>query len=91
VKTVRWDGEKNEWLKANRHVGFEQVVLKIDAGDILDAVEHRNKKRYPNQRLFILDIEGYAYLVPFVETESEIFLKTIIPNRQATKRYLGGG
>ena len=91
MKTVRWDVEKNEWLKANRHVGFEQVALQIDAGDVLDVVEHRNKKRYPSQRIFILNIEGYAYLVPFVETESEIFLKTIIPNRQATKRDLGGG
>jgi len=35
-----------------------------------------------------LDIGNYAYLVPFVETESEIFLKTIIPSRKATRKYL---
>ena len=91
MKAVRWGGEKNEWLKANRNVGFELVAFKIAAGEVLDIVEHRNKDRYPNQRIFVLEIEGYAYLVPFVETEAEIFLKTIIPNRQATKRYLGGG
>ncbi|HAM36445.1 MAG TPA: toxin [Elusimicrobia bacterium] len=91
MKIIRWDGEKNEWLKAHRHVGFEQVALKIEAEDVLDLVEHCNKERYPNQRIFIVEIAGYAHLVPFVETQSEIFLKTIIPNRQATKRYLGGG
>ena len=91
MKTVRWNDEKNEWLKANRHVGFEQVALKIEAEEILDLVEHGNKERYPHQRIFIVEIEGYAHLVPFVETENEIFLKTIIPSRQATKRYLSGG
>ncbi len=91
MKNVRWDSDKNEWLKTNRHVGFELVALKIEAGEVLDIIDHKNEERYPNQRIFILEIGGYAYLVPFVETESEIFLKTIIPNRQATRRYLGGG
>lgn len=91
VKVFRWGGEKNEWLKANRNVSFEQVALKIEAGDVLDIVEHGNTARHPHQRIFILDLGGYAYLVPFVETEIEVFLKTIIPSRKATKRYLGGG
>ncbi|MBI4676779.1 MAG: BrnT family toxin [Elusimicrobia bacterium] len=91
MKAFRWDEQKNEWLKANRGIGFEPAALKIEGGDVLDIINHRNRERYPNQRIFILKIGGYAHLVPFVETETEIFLKTIIPNRQATRRFLGGG
>ena len=81
VKPVRWDKEKDEWLQANRGVGFE----------LLDLTVHPNNQRYPRQRVYVLEFHGYAYLVPFVETENEIFLKTMIPSRQATKRYLTGG
>ncbi|MBI5201835.1 MAG: BrnT family toxin [Elusimicrobia bacterium] len=91
MKAIRWDSKKNEWLQAARGVGFELAALKIATGEVLDIVEHPNKGRYPHQRMFILEFSGYAHLVPFVETEDEIFLKTIIPNRQATRRYLGGG
>jgi len=90
VKTIRWNPKKNEWLQATRGIGFELAELKIASGDILGVVAHPNKARYPQQRIFVLEFSGYAYLVPFVETDEEIFLKTIIPNRQATKRYLGG-
>jgi len=68
---------------------FEEVVFHIDRGDILDLREHPNKERYPGQRVFIIEVESYAYIVPFVESESEVFLKTIIPSRKATKKYLG--
>jgi len=68
---------------------FEEVVFHIDRGDILDLREHPNKERYPGQRVFIIEVESYAYIVPFVESESEVFLKTIIPSRKATKTYLG--
>jgi len=90
MKAIRWDTKKNEWLQATRGISFELAALKIAGGDILDLVEHPNKTRYPHQRMFVLEFSGYAYLVPFVETTDEIFLKTIIPSRQATKRYLGG-
>jgi len=59
-------------------------------GGLLDIIEHPNTKKYPNQRIFIVDIDDYAYLVPFVETEERVFLKTVIPSRKMTKRYLGG-
>ena len=72
-----------------RGVCFEDVVLKIEMGEILDILDHPNKERYPGQRIFVVEIEGYAYLVPFVETEEEVFLKTVIPSRKATKKYLG--
>lgn len=68
---------------------FEEVVFHIDRGDILDLREHPNKERYPGQRIFIIEVESCAYIVPFVESESEVFLKTIIPSRKATKTYLG--
>jgi hypothetical protein len=62
----------------------------LDRGDILDDYIHPNQDKYPNQRLLVVQIQEYAYLVPYVETETELFLKTIIPSRKATKRYLKG-
>ncbi|MCX5788538.1 MAG: BrnT family toxin [Elusimicrobia bacterium] len=90
MKALAWDPEKNEWLKANRGVSFEQVALRVDSGDILDLVHHYSKDKYAHQRIYVVEIDGYAYLVPFVESETEIFFKTIIPSRQATKKYLRG-
>jgi len=90
LKTLRWDQEKNEWLQRHRGVSFEWAALKIAADDIVVLVKHPNKARYPNQSMYVLEMDGYAYVVPFVETEDEIFFKTIIPSRQATKRYLRG-
>ena len=75
-------------LKSERGVSFEEVLVSMSTDGLLDVVEHPNKERYPNQRIFVIRIRGYAYVVPFVETEQEIFLKTIIPSRAATKRYI---
>lgn len=90
MKVVRWDLTKNEKLKSERGVSFEAVLAALDRGDILDDYIHPNQDKYSNQRLLVVQIQGYAYLVPYVETESELFLKTIIPSRSATKRYLKG-
>ena len=62
--------------------------MAIEEGNILDIVEHINKEKYPRQKIFIVDIDHYAYLVPFVEDKESIFLKTIIPSRKLTKKYL---
>jgi uncharacterized DUF497 family protein len=83
-----WSSEKNAQLIRERGISFERVIFHIERDEILDIVKHPNPSKYPNQRMFILDIGNYAYLVPFVETETEIFLKTIIPSRKATKKYL---
>ena len=83
-----WNSEKNSQLIRERGISFERVIFHIERDEILDIVEHPNPSKYPNQRMFILDIGNYAYLVPFVETETEIFLKTIIPSRKATRKYL---
>lgn len=90
MKFFDWNNDKNEELKTQRGVTFEDVVYCIMHGLLLDTIEHPNKNRYPNQRIFIVNIDDYAYLIPFVEDENFIFLKTIIPSRKMTKKYLGG-
>ncbi len=85
----QWDLDKNERLKAERGISFEQVVIHIERGDILDVYEHPNQRKYPGQQILVVRIEEYAYLVPFVESSDGRFLKTIMPSRKATRRYLG--
>ncbi len=89
MKPISWHAGKNALLKAERGVSFEDVVFHIMAGDVLDTVDHPNQARYPGQKIHVIAIEEYVYLVPFVESEEEVFLKTIIPSRKATKSYLG--
>jgi uncharacterized DUF497 family protein len=89
VDHYKWDAKKNEQLRADRGVSFDQVVMHIERGEILDIYEHPNRAQYPNQQVLVVEIEGYAYLVPFVESAAGRFLKTIIPSRKATRRYLG--
>lgn len=89
VKYFTWDDAKNETLKAERGVGFEEIVFHIERGDLLDTVEHPNQDRYGGQRIFVVRRQDYVYLVPFVEDDTSVFLKTIIPSRKATKQYLG--
>lgn len=84
-----WNEEKNRRLKAERNVSFEEAVAHIAIGDLLDIIEHPDSERYRGQRIFIVKMHDYAWLVPFVESVGEIFLKTIIPSRKATRKYLG--
>ncbi len=88
MKSFAWDEQKNKLLQETRGVSFEEVVLAIERGDILDILKHPNSKRYANQRVFVVKLGDYAYLVPFVESFGEVFLKTIIPSRKATRVYL---
>lgn len=90
VTYYKWNHEKNEKLKAERGIGFEQVILHIERGDLINVAEHPNQSKYPNQQMLVVKIKNYAYLVPFVEDEEGRFLKTIIPSRKATREYLGG-
>lgn len=89
MKQFRWNEEKNSKLKEERSVSFEDVVNAINNGDLLDVIEHYNKNKYPNQLIFIVKLRNYVYIIPFVENESAIFLKTIIPSRKMKKKYLG--
>ena len=65
------------------------MVVAVEAGGLLDVLAHPNRAKYPNQRVLVVASDGYAYLVPFVEERDHFFLKTVIPSRKATKRYLG--
>jgi hypothetical protein len=88
VKYFDWDDAKNAKLRAERG-GFEEIVFHIECGDLLDILEHPNADRCAGQRIFVVRREEYVYLVPFVEDEHTVFLKTIIPSRKATEQYLG--
>lgn len=91
MKYFSWSTEKNRLLQDTRGISFEEIVFHIEKGDVHDILEHPNQEKYSGQRIMIVDVEGYAYIVPFVEDDREVFLKTIIPSRKATREYLGGG
>jgi uncharacterized DUF497 family protein len=90
MKTFSWNDEKNALLKAERQISFEEIVLYVEMGCLLDVLEHPNQEKYKGQKVFVVQIDDYVYLVPFVETENEVFLKTVVPSRKATKKYLKG-
>lgn len=90
MKYFDWDEEKNWKLQAERGISFEEIKVAIESGKVLDAFDHPNQKRYPNQKIIVVEIDDYVYLVPYVKKDEEkVFLKTIIPSRKATKKYLG--
>lgn len=74
-----------------RGISFEEILSSVDQGGLLVTLQHPNPQKYPNQRVWVVKVLGYAYLVPFVESEVEIFLKTIIPSRKATKQFIDEG
>jgi len=88
-KTYNWNSLKNQHLIQQRNISFEDIVLNIHLGNELAIYDHPNQERYPGQKISVVIVENYAYLVPFVENSEEIFLKTIIPSRKATKHYIG--
>jgi len=88
MKRFYWNEDKNRQLRQERGVSFEKIVWAIANGQLLEVVGHPNIDKYPNQKIYILNINDYVYLVPFVENNDAIFLKTIIPSRKATRRYL---
>lgn len=88
MKPFRWNHVKNEMLKIERSISFEEIVLAIEAGGLLDELCHPNSNKYPNQSVLVVALDEYAYLVPYVEEADYYFLKTIIPSRKATRDYL---
>ncbi len=80
-----WNPEKNEWLKENREISFERIIFHLSHGDLWKVSDHPNQKKYPGQKIYFVKVEGYIYLVPHVKEKDQIFLKTIIPSRKATK------
>lgn len=88
-KVIRWDEAKNQLLQLQRGVSFEEVLELIEQGNILNRLMHPNHEKYPHQEIFVVELKGYIWYVPFVENEREIFLKTIIPSRKLVKEFGG--
>ena len=83
-----WNQGKNEQLVAQRGISFERVVSAIERGGLVDVLNHPNQQRHPGQLIYVVDVEQYLNLVPFVtDTEGTRFLKTIIPSRKATRDH----
>ena len=90
MKHINWNTGKSLKLKESRGICFEDIAFYIERGDVLDDYLHPNQERYSEQRIMVIGINSYAYLVPYIEDAEEIFLKTIIPSRKATDIYFGG-
>ena len=88
MKSIRWNPAKNVELMRERGISFEEILSCVEQGGLVVTLEHPNQRKYPNQRIWVVKVRGYAYLVPLVESESELFLKTIMPSRKATKQFL---
>lgn len=88
MKPFRWNHDKNELLKKERGISFEEIVLAIEADGLLDELHHPNPEKYPNQYILVVALDSYVYLVPYVEEADYYFMKTVIPSRKATRNYL---
>ena len=82
-----WSDEKDNKLKQERGIGFEDIVFHIASGDSLRVSIHPNSQKYANQKSMFIMVDDYVYLVPYIEEENRKFLKTIIPSRRATKEF----
>ena len=89
MKPFRWAPEKNDLLKKDRGISFEEITVAVEAGSLLEIVPHPNPQKYPRQKIMVVEVAGYAYLVPFIEEDDHFFLKTAIPSRKATRRFIG--
>jgi hypothetical protein len=90
MKLFAWNARKNDWLITVRGISFERIVHRIEHDGLLDVIVHHDSSRDPNQQIFVVKVDDYACLVPFVESDEHDFLKTIIPSRKATEQYLEG-
>ena len=89
MKPFRWAPEKNDLLKKDRGISFEEITVAVEAGSLLEIVPHPNPQKYPRQKIMVVEVAGYAYLVPFIEEDDHFFLKTAIPSRKATRTFIG--
>lgn len=90
MKRIEYNKEKDEWLKKYRTVYFNKIIAFIKSNKLLAIEPHPNKKKYPNQKIFVIKYKQYIFSVPFIEDENKIFLKTIYASRKLTKKYLKG-
>lgn len=90
MKQFDWNAEKNQLLMEERGISFEDVLFAVQSGKLLDDGAHPNESKYPHQRMMVVNIDDYAWLVPYLENEHKLFLKTVIPSRKATRQLLRG-
>jgi uncharacterized DUF497 family protein len=90
MKPFDWDDKKSAVLEKERGVCFEDIVIRAEEGFLLDDIEHPNQVKYAGQRMFVVDVHGYAFCVPYIEGEQSVHLITIFPSRKLTRIYLGG-
>ena len=83
-----WSDEKSRHLERTRGMCFEDIVVCIQHGDVIDVIRHPNQERYPGQYMMVINLDGYIWLIPYVKQAGVRFLKTIIPSRKATREYL---
>jgi len=88
VKYFDWNEEKNQKLKDQRGISFEEVVTALEEERVLYRGDHPNQDKHQGQKIVVVQIRDYAYIVPFVEDDEKIFFKTVIPSRKATKKYI---
>ena len=88
MRHFTWDNAKNEKLQAERGISFEDAIFHIERGDVLEILNHRDQDRYFGQKIMVLQIDDYVYLVPHDYVGDTIVLRTIIPSRKMTKKYL---
>lgn len=91
MKYFEWDEKKNEWLKEHRGIAFEKIIVAIIDGAVLDDVVHPNRGKYARQRMYIVEVDDYAFAVPYIADDKKIFVKTIFPSRKYTKQYIEKG
>jgi uncharacterized DUF497 family protein len=91
MRFYNFDPQKNRKLIQLRGISFEEVISVLERKGPIDIIRPYNDEKYSHQRMYVIELHSYAYLVPFVEQQQEIFLKTIFPSRKATKKYLGKG
>ena len=86
-KFYNWNADKNQLLMRERGISFERIVFEIGCGNELTVLDHPNQEKYPGQKISMVRVDDYVYAVPFIESDTEFFLKTIIPSRKATRQY----
>jgi len=89
MKPINWNSTKNQQLVSERGISFEDIVFYMQQGQLLDDIQHPNSVKYPEQRIFVVNVDNYVHLVPYIENQQEIFLKTVIPSRKVTKQSFG--
>jgi len=80
--------EKSARLKLDRDFSFTEIIAYIESGYLVDVIDSPHQERYPGQKIYVVDIKGYIWLVPHDRKDGKIILRTAFPSRKATKAYL---